>query len=169
MRGSISLDFILSLVILLASASSFFFLAYTQVENTVIASTQYKAEAMAMQVGSAINHFAAIEPGANSYMELNFTGLPESEGAASFGVPGFSVDIPEDKCNVTIVTVPPQDRVVVTMVAYRMESSQPEIINATYPIVDVYSETEKGEIQSVCTGGINITARTPDIPEVSSL
>ena len=124
MRGSISLDFILSLVIILASASSFFFLAYTQVENTVIASAHYKAEAMAMQIGSAINHFAAIQPETNSYMELNFTGLPESNGTASFGVPGFSVDIPSDECTVTVDGV--NDIVIVTMAAYRMESSQPQ-------------------------------------------
>ena len=155
MRGSISLDFILSLVIILASASSFFFLAYTQVENTVIASAQYKAEAMAMQVGSAINHFAAIQPETGSYMELNFTGLPESEGVASFGVPGFSVDIPTAECEIVLDGL--NNTVTVTMLAYRMESSQPETITATYPTVKMSNSALYGKLHVPCNGSVHIT------------
>ncbi len=156
MHGSITLDFILSLVIVLASASSFFYLAYTQVENTVIASAQYKAEAMAMQIGSAINHFAAIQPEKNSYMELNFTGLPESNGTASFGVPGFSVDIPEGNCTVVFNGV--NNTVTVSMLAYRMESSQPEEIIAVYPTAEMSNSALDGKLQVPCNGTVKVSS-----------
>lgn len=126
MRGSITLDFLLSLVLILATIASFFFLAYTQVENTVIASAQYQAEAMAMSIGSSINHFAAIQPGAGSFVVIGLNGFDST---------GFSVDIQPDDCKVSIDTV--NELVVVEITAHRMESIQSETIIAQYPIVDV--------------------------------
>ncbi|MCK4328071.1 MAG: hypothetical protein KAW41_06440 [Candidatus Diapherotrites archaeon] len=134
MRGSLTLEFILSLVLLIASAGAFFALANAQIENTVVASTQYKAEAMAMSIGSAINHFAALEPGPGSYMELNFTGLPESTGQASFGMPGFSAFATTEECNITYDSR--VNQIIVEVTVYRMDSSAPTIVTARYPIVN---------------------------------
>jgi len=159
MRGSLTLDFILSLVLVLASVASFFALSATQVENTVIASTQHKAEAMAMTVGSAINRFAATQPALDSSITLSLQGLPESQGVASFGVPGFSAfmtDTTQNDCNVTIDTT--KKLAIVTVTAYRMDSSQPSIVQAAYPIVDVVKNCGLSNTLDVsCTG--SITAR----------
>jgi len=157
MRGSLSLEFMLSLVLLLATATGFLLLAYTQVENTVVASTQYKAEAMAMTVGSAVSHFIATEPGYGSQLLMNFTGLLESEGAASFGMPGFSVYADHKDCNVTVSTL--KSKVIVDVMIYRMDSGQAELVTAVYPFASpkVYCNIGVGDITVRCDKGINLT------------
>lgn len=156
MRGSITLDLILALVLLIATTSSFFFLAYTQIENTMIASTQYKAEAMAMSVGSAMNHFAAVKPAGASELILEFE-PPEN--------PGFAIDI--GTCTVKIFTV--QKFVQVDMLVYRMDSSQPERLISRYPITLFFDSDDLGGIVSTsCDKGIRVWYNTDKL-EVDAL
>ncbi|MFC2174676.1 hypothetical protein ACFLQ2_02290 [archaeon] len=153
MRGSLTLEFILSLVLLIATAGGFLMLSYGQIENSVIASTQYKAEAMAMSTGSALTHFFATEPEYGSYMEMDFRGLPqEAAGQSSFGMPGFGVYASGQECNVSIDI--DNSMVIVNILVYRIESSEPELVTAKYPFASgVSAGACSGEITLVKTVG----------------
>lgn len=158
MRGSLTLDFLLALVLVFTSTASFFALAAAQLENTVIESTQFKAEAMAMEIGSAINHFAAIQPGNNSFIKIKLNGLPESEGVASFGMPGYSVFSDSQSCNVSINSS--SNIVNVQIIAYRMDSGEPTVINAYYPIVTTVNTDSLNPVLNIhCNESFKITAR----------
>ena len=132
MRGSLTLEFILSLVLLIATAGSFIFLANTQLENTVAASTQLKAEAMAMEVGSAITHFVAAGPAEGSFMVIDPKGLPESAGQGSFGMPGLAAFATSRECNLSIS--PYENMVVVDVLVHRQDSEKATRVKAKYPI-----------------------------------
>ena len=169
MRGSLTLDFILSLVLVMASVASFFALSAAQVENTVIASTQHKAEAMAMTIGSSINRFAAIQPAEGSSITLALQGLPESQGVASFGVPGFSVfmgSATTSDCSVMVDSIN-KKLVIVRISAYRMDSSQPSMVEASYPIVTTSScdpvRALCGSIIVNCSDTLKVTMESGEV------
>lgn len=147
MRGSVTLDFLFSLALLLVTTASLFFVAYTQIENTMIASTQMRAEAMAMAAGSSINHFAAVQPGDGSSMNLTLGGIAD---------PGFAIHINDNDCKATVSQT--AGLVTVDVLAYRIESSAPERVTARYPIVagttaNVTVKCSEGLKLSVTTAG----------------
>ena len=56
------MDFLLSMLVMLLIATVIFGIAYIQTENASAISVKYRAEALAMGMGSAINHYRAIGP-----------------------------------------------------------------------------------------------------------
>jgi hypothetical protein len=163
MRGTVTLDFVFALVLLIATTASFFFLAFTQIENTAVASTQMRAETLAIATGSAINHFVAVGPAPGSRMELALGGV---------GDPEFGVYIGPEDCNVTFNT--PANIILVEANVYRMESSQPETIWAQYPTVKITNECEgttcsvDGILTVPCTSAIELVVYSNKI-EVNRL
>ena len=107
---------------------------------------------------------SSLSPG--SSITLALQGLPESQGVASFGVPGFSVFLANSStgdCRVLIDT--PQKRVTVEITAYRMDSSQPSKITASYPTVTTYYGGSVKEAK--CSDSITISKTVNGI-EVTS-
>ncbi len=132
MRGTISLDILLSFIVMLIVSSVIVGTAFVQLENAAIASAQYKAESIAMGVGSAINHFYAIRPVDG---ELRVTPGQLATRSMSIGTPGwpdvYSVSL--NKCTVQF----DGDILWMNFTLYRVENNLFEYVNASYPLVDV--------------------------------
>jgi hypothetical protein len=132
MRGTISLDLLLSVVVMLVISSAIVGMAFLQLENAAIANAQYKAEALAMGAGSAINHFQAMRAdGGDLYLSLGDV----SKRSARIGQAGwpdaFSLDL-------LACTMQVNGSVFwLNFTVHRVENNFDEYVNATYPLVTV--------------------------------
>ncbi|MBN3037176.1 MAG: hypothetical protein JW834_01895 [Candidatus Diapherotrites archaeon] len=153
MQGSLSLDFLLSIIVTLVIASVLFGMAFMQIEQASAVSMKYRAEAMAMGVGSAINHFYAIDSEDPSKLTIDFSGrLQDASGkylrAGGIGGIGWNtIALDPMDCTVTVTG----NTVNVTIGFYRMENNFQEYVSATYPIVPV-----KGEAVVQCDSRLEV-------------
>ncbi len=138
MRGTISLDILLSFIVMLIVSSVIIGTAFVQLENAAIASAQYKAESAAMGVGSAINHFYAIRP---SEGELRVSPGQIGTRSMSIGMSGWPDVYSVSLSNCTIEFA--GDILWMNFTLYRAENNLYEYVNASYPLVDV--ELASGE------------------------
>ena len=70
-RASISIDFVLSIIALLVVVSALLSFALAEVESAQVNMARLRTEAIAMGIGSAVNRFAAIQPGPGSVLSLD--------------------------------------------------------------------------------------------------
>jgi hypothetical protein len=149
MRGTISLDLLLSVVVMLVISSAIVGMAFLQLENAAIANAQYKAEALAMGAGSAVNHFQAMRAdGGELYLSLGDV----SKRSARIGQPGwpdaFALDL-------SACTVQVSGNVLwLNFTVHRVENNFGEYVNATYPLVSVSGD----EAAHACSGTLIVSA-----------
>lgn len=129
-RASISIDFLFSLVVALSILVLFFPLAYMQLEDMMVLNFQQKAESMSMGVGSAVNHFHAIE---GTQMTLDLRNPVDG----SMGGPLSGTSLPPGRvlnpvsCKVELNS---SRNFVLTNISYiRKETNQEESITAKFP------------------------------------
>ncbi|MCD4739730.1 hypothetical protein K8R43_00905 [archaeon] len=78
-RAMISMDLLISVLVLILVGTSMVSFGFTQAESAAAQNLKLKSEAYAMTVGSAINHFSAINPEDGSILVLNLSN-PEPIG-----------------------------------------------------------------------------------------
>jgi len=129
-----------------ASAVTLFFLgmAFLQLENAALANAQYKAEALAIGAGSAINHFLAINPDDG---ELRLSLGDVLKRSARVGQPGwpdvFSLNI--EKCMMRVsIDEESGSILLLNFTVHRVESGYKpnEYVSAAYPLVSVSGDDE---------------------------
>ncbi len=140
-KGSISIDFLLSLSVALSILVLFFPLAYMQLEDSIAFGLHQKAESMSAGVGSAINHFHAIDG-----KKMNLSLKDPSEPGSSISSEGFafvsgSTLIKPVSCNVTLNN---DSNFVETSIGYeRAETGTSETVSAKYPALVSNVSTSK--------------------------
>ena len=128
-KATITLDFVLSLGVLALLSPLLFNHSFSMLENTEELSLKLKAETLAMQIGSAINHFKAIQPqGVKDKLVLNLHA--ELEETQSRLAPSCTV------------TVGPSN-VTVSITFTGKWSNTQKTVNATYPTVALTSQVVK--------------------------
>lgn len=146
MRGTVSLDFLFSIIVMLIIASTLFGIAFLQLEDALAMNVKYKAEIIAMSLGSSINQFSAINPDENSKLSLTINDPKISKpDYMSGGWPDFYA-LSFRNCTIDI-----GDVLNVTISYTRMETNIPESISAIYPIVKV-----SGKSNYLCNETINV-------------
>lgn len=145
-RATISLDFILSSIVLMLVASMLMGFTLMQIENASVISVRYKAEALAISIGSAINHFKSIGPQPSDTMNISIANIGGRATApivppTGANWPGISLDLISCTININETT----DILTVNMTYQRMESNFQESVIAQYPLVDMSTG-----IQALC-------------------
>jgi hypothetical protein len=153
-RASLTMDFLVSLLILTIAGAFFVNFGFLHAENSIMTGVKYKSEAMAMTVGSAINHFAAINPEPGSELHMDLADPEPSAGSlVGGGWPGIG-KVYNAECKIGIDDV--NDILVVNMTLYRLESDFPESVVARYPLVDVGHSSGMGFQKINCNGTITV-------------
>ncbi|MCD6522730.1 MAG: hypothetical protein J7K68_03195 [Candidatus Diapherotrites archaeon] len=159
-RATISLDFLLSSIVLMLVASILMGFALMQVENASAISVKYKAEAIAIAVGSAINHFRAISPQPDDELKIdiqNIGGTATSPIVPTTGGnwPKLSLDLVSCSVHVNETT----DILTVNLTYQRIESNMLESVIAQYPLVDMKTGVDALCNQTlVVTGDMEVSA-----------
>jgi len=145
-RASLSLDLIFSIAALLLVVTMLTSFSLSQVERTQFGIARFRAESVAMQVGSAVNRFAAISPEYNSLLSLDLNIQPQNP--ASF--------LQVTNCNVSFSG----SYVEVYLGFAPLYSNQDKIVFARYPTVTTRPSKEFSCQDSVHVeqkvGGLNI-------------
>ena len=147
----LSLDLLVSLIGLVMVGGALASLGFIQAESAISHSLQFKAESMAMAVGSAINNFDAINPETGSNLTLNLSDPePISSNTLSSGWPPVG-RVSFDSCKVSFESLGLARYVVVNISFYRWDSNMDESVIGKYPIVHT---TISGQNTINCNGTI---------------
>ena len=143
-KATITLDFILSLGILVLLSPMLYNYSFSTLENAEELSLKLQAETLAMQIGSATNHFQAIQPqGANDKLVLNLhAGLEETQTSLA------------PSC---ITTIGPSNVTVSITFTGRWTNTQ-RTVNASYPITALGNSAVK-----LCKAGVLIVNKNMEV------
>lgn len=134
--GMISLDLLVSIIGLLMVGGALASLGFIQAENSVANSLKFKAESMAMAIGSAINHFDAINPEDGSKLVLNLSNPePISSDILTSGWPPVG-RVSFDSCNISFSGGSGSPAYVLVNISfYRWDSGTEDFVVGKYPLV----------------------------------
>lgn len=134
-KAMISLDLLVSIIGLIMVGGALASLGFVQAENSVANSLKFKAESMAMAIGSAINHFDAINPEPGSKLTLNLSDPePISSDILTSGWPPVG-RVSFNSCKVSFVSSGNVRYVLVNISFYRWDSNMDEFVTGKYPLV----------------------------------
>lgn len=135
-NAALSLDLLVSIIGLVMVGGALASLGFIQAENSVANSLKFKAESMAMAIGSAINHFDAINPESGSSLTLNLSDPePISSDILTSGWPPVG-RVSFDSCKVTFVGGSGSPAYVLVNISfYRWDSNMDEFVTGKYPLV----------------------------------
>jgi uncharacterized protein (UPF0333 family) len=148
MRGSVSLDFLLALVVLFVLSAVVFGAAVELAEDSVASYGKLKAESLAMAIGSSINRFYATNPGDGSQLVLDLQRFADkSPNYFTSGFPGVIVSTAQQECKVNITT----GVVYVRINMIGIDSNDLETVVGSYPVVDKAASTALTMSEDDCT------------------
>lgn len=161
----LSFDFLICILILLMVGGALVSFGFSQAETSVVNGVKFKSEAYAIALGSAINHFAAINPEEGSFLVLNLSN-PEPIGnhTLSGGWPAVG-RVSFNSCNVSFSNdaAGAPKYLIVNFSFNRWDSGFDQFVVGKYPVVP--NVTVAAPLVMNCSGTMKITksANTLDV------
>lgn len=155
-RGTLSIDLLISVIVLLIVGEIFYAFSYYQGETALANNMKFKAESHAMAIGSAINHFAAINPESGSHLEMDlYNPEPARDDVTRAGWP-YLGKLSFEECTLSFSDIDSGDSkyLMVNITFEQWDSGFSRSVIGRYPVVPNTQITGDTEIN--CSGFIDV-------------